>query len=118
MSTNSRISTKQTTTSHFKSLNTKKTTTYVNGNLSPSLGQALTYVGFERIMESQHSLDLKRQCINKQLKYSEDLLHTQTITRGVYHISKKNRQHNGQKKKYKMTNNDLQNLHIKLKIDK
>ena len=29
--------------------------------------------------------------------------------------SKKNRQHNGQKKKYKMTNNDLQNIHIKTK---
>ena len=28
-------------------------------------------------------------------------------------ISKKNRQHNGQKKKYKRTNNDLQNIHIK-----
>jgi hypothetical protein len=33
------------------------------------------------------------------------------------HISKKNRQHNGQKKKYKRTNNDLQNVHIKLKIE-
>jgi hypothetical protein len=31
-------------------------------------------------------------------------------------ISKKNRQHNGQTKKYKRTNNDLQNIHIKLKI--
>jgi hypothetical protein len=26
------------------------------------------------------------------------------------------RQHNDQKKKYKRTNNDLQNIHIKLKI--
>jgi hypothetical protein len=32
-------------------------------------------------------------------------------------ILKKNRQHNGQKKKYKGTNNDLQNIHIKLKIE-
>jgi len=32
-------------------------------------------------------------------------------------ISKKNRQHNGQKKMYKMTNNDLQHIHIKLKIE-
>ena len=32
-------------------------------------------------------------------------------------ISKKNRQHNGQKKKYKRTNNDLQNIQIKLKIE-
>ena len=31
--------------------------------------------------------------------------------------SKKNRQHNGQKKKDKSTNNDLQNIHIKLKIE-
>ena len=32
-------------------------------------------------------------------------------------ISKKIRQHNGQKKKYKRTNNDLQNIHIKQKIE-
>jgi len=32
-------------------------------------------------------------------------------------ISKKNRHHNGQKKKYKRTNNDQQNIHIKLKIE-
>ena len=31
--------------------------------------------------------------------------------------SKKNRQHNGQKKKYKRANNDQQNIHIKLKIE-
>ena len=34
----------------------------------------------------------------------------------IIHKSKKNRQHNGQKKKDKRTNNDLQNIHIKLKI--
>ena len=32
-------------------------------------------------------------------------------------ISKKNRQHNGQKKNHKRTNKDLQNIHIKLKIE-
>jgi len=39
-------------------------------------------------------------------------------TKGVIRIriSKKNRQHND-KKKYKRTNNDLQNIHIKLKIE-
>jgi hypothetical protein len=39
-------------------------------------------------------------------------------TKGVIRIriSKKDRQHNGQKKKYKRTNNDLQNMHIKLKM--
>ena len=40
-------------------------------------------------------------------------------TKGVIRIriSKKNRQHNGQKKKYKGTNNDLQKRHKKLKIE-
>ena len=40
-------------------------------------------------------------------------------TKGVIRIciSKKNRQNNGQKKKYKRANNDLQNIHIKLKIE-
>ena len=40
-------------------------------------------------------------------------------TKGVIriHISKKNRQHNDQKKKYKRTNSDLQNIHIELKIE-
>jgi hypothetical protein len=32
-------------------------------------------------------------------------------------ISKKDRQHNGQMKKHKRTNNDPQNIHIKLKIE-
>jgi len=32
-------------------------------------------------------------------------------------ISNKNRQHNGEKKKYKRTNDDLQNIHIQLKIE-
>ena len=32
-------------------------------------------------------------------------------------ILKKNRQHNGRKKKYKRKNNDTQNIHIKLKIE-
>ena len=38
---------------------------------------------------------------------------------GVIRIrkSKKNRQYNCQKKKDKRTNNDLQNIHIKLKIE-
>jgi len=31
-------------------------------------------------------------------------------------ISKKNRQHNGKKKRYKSTNNNLQTIYIKLKI--
>jgi hypothetical protein len=41
------------------------------------------------------------------------------IPNGVIRIrkSKKDRQHNDQKKKDKRTNNDLQNIHIKLKIE-
>ena len=40
-------------------------------------------------------------------------------TKGVIRIriSKKNRQHSGQKKKDKETNNDLQNIHIKQNIE-
>jgi len=40
-------------------------------------------------------------------------------TKGVIRIRKlkKDRQHNGQKKRTKKTNNDLQNIHIKLKIE-
>jgi len=40
-------------------------------------------------------------------------------TKGVIRIckSKKDRQHNGPKKKDKGTNTDLQNMHIKLKIE-
>jgi len=40
-------------------------------------------------------------------------------TKGVIQIriSKKNRQHNGQKKKHKRTNNDLQNIHTNPKIE-
>ena len=40
-------------------------------------------------------------------------------TKGVIRIriSQKNRQHNGQKKKFKRTNNDLHNIHIKLQIE-
>jgi len=39
-------------------------------------------------------------------------------TKGVIRIRiSKNRQRNGQKKKYKRTNNDLLNIHIKLKIE-
>jgi len=32
------------------------------------------------------------------------------------HISKKNRQNNGQKKNYKRIKNDLQNIHVHIKL--
>ena len=49
------------------------------------------------------------------LAYGEEFEDTKGAIRIC--ISKKNRQHNGQKKKYKRTNNDQQNIHIKLKIE-
>jgi tRNA A-37 threonylcarbamoyl transferase component Bud32 len=47
--------------------------------------------------------------------YEEEFEDTKGVIR--IRISKKYRQHNGQKKKYKRTNNHLQNIHIKLKIE-
>jgi hypothetical protein len=51
----------------------------------------------------------------EQLDFKKSL----KIPKGVIRIriSKKNRQHNGQKKKDKRTNINLQNIHVKLKIE-
>ena len=49
----------------------------------------------------------------KSTKGQEEFEDTKVVIRIC--ISKKNRQHNGQKKKNKRANNDLQNIHIKLK---
>ena len=51
----------------------------------------------------------------KSLSIKEEFEDTKGAIR--IRISKKNRQHNGQKKKYNRTNNDQQNIHIKLKIE-
>ena len=51
----------------------------------------------------------------KDKQFKEEFEDTKGATR--IRISKKNRQHNGQKKKDNRTNNDLQNIHIKLKIE-
>ena len=59
------------------------------------------------------SQDLKNKLQVEQSK--EEFEDTKVVIRIL--ISKKNRQHNGQKKKYKRTNNDLQSIHIKLKIE-
>ena len=55
---------------------------------------------------------LKKGVILLNLEEFEDI-------KGVIRIriSKKNRQHNNQNKKYKRTDNDLQNIQIKLKIE-
>jgi hypothetical protein len=54
-----------------------------------------------------------RKCM--QWQHYEEFEDTKGAIRNC--ILKKNRQHNGQKKKYKGTNSDLQNIHIKLKIE-
>jgi hypothetical protein len=51
----------------------------------------------------------------KSLNIKEEFEDTKGAIR--IRISKKNRQHNGQKKKYNRTNNDQKNIHNKLKIE-
>ena len=56
--------------------------------------------------------------LNKTIQHSiakEEFEDTKRAIR--IRISRKNRKHNGQKKKYKRTNNDLQKIHINLKIE-
>ena len=48
------------------------------------------------------------------LRYPEEFEDSKGVIR--IRISNKNR-HNNQKKKYKITNNDLPNIHINLKIE-
>jgi len=59
-----------------------------------------------------------RICI-KCLGYTNYIQEESEDTKGaiIIRISKKNRQNNGKKKKDKRTNYDLQNIHIKLKIE-
>jgi len=49
------------------------------------------------------------------IRYQEEFEDTKEVIR--IHKWKKDRQHNGQTKRNKRTNNDLQNIHIKLKIE-
>ena len=55
----------------------------------------------------------KIKTLKKQLQ--EDFEDTKGVI--IIRISKKKREYNGQKKKYKRTNNDLQKIHINLKIE-
>ena len=53
-------------------------------------------------------------CITRIKRYEEEF----EDTKGVIRIRiLKNRQHNDHMKKYKMTNNDLQNIHINSKME-
>ena len=56
-----------------------------------------------------------RPCQQYNQQYQEECEDVKVIIR--IRKSKKNRKRNGQKKKYKSTNNDIQNIHIKLKIE-
>ena len=56
---------------------------------------------------------IKRECL---ILFEEEFEDTKWVIR--IRKSKTNRQHNDQMKKNKSTNNDLQNIHIKLKIEK
>jgi len=66
----------------------------------------------KKLLFASYLLQLKHR---KLCIYKEEL----EDTKGVIRIrkSKKNRQHIAQKKKDKRTNNDLQNIHIKQKIE-
>jgi hypothetical protein len=56
---------------------------------------------------------IKGECL---ILFQEGLEDTKGVIR--IRISKKNKRRNGQKEKYKRTNNDRQNMHIKLKTEK
>ena len=63
---------------------------------------------------------LKNTQLTKKMyyMYNYSILYCVYDTKWVIRMCKsKNRQHNSQKKKDKRTDNDLQNIHIKLKID-
>ena len=51
----------------------------------------------------------------KNINYLEEFQDIKGAIRN--RTAKKNRQHNGQKKKHKRTNNYRQNIHIKLKVE-
>jgi hypothetical protein len=67
--------------------------------------QAKKYVRFPLLILILLEVHL---CRDERLEFED--------TNGVIriHTLKKNKQHHGQKKKYKRRNNDLQNIHIKL----
>ena len=69
---------------------------------------------FTKVRETTHT-DRNRFFFlyEEKNKFQEEFEDTKRVIR--IRISKKYRQNNGQKKEYKRRNNDLQNIHIKLK---
>jgi hypothetical protein len=79
-------------------------------------GQRKMYKVLHRQLKIEHiKLHYKPRANSGALEVSEQLEDTKGVI--IIRTSKKDKQHNGQKKKDKRTNNDLQNIHIKLKID-
>ena len=64
------------------------------------------------LLNNQNSILIEKPLICTHLLMQEEF----DDTKGVIRILKSNIQQHGQKKKDKRTNNDLQNIHIKLKI--
>ena len=65
--------------------------------------------------EKDRKMIINKISRNMEISVKEEFEDTKGVIR--IRISKKERQYNGQKKKYKRTNNELQNIHIKLKIE-
>ena len=84
----------------------------IDRGFEPRSGQTKDYtIGMCCFSAKYTALRRKSKLVGSESEKFED-------TKGAIRnrISKKNRQHNGEKKKYKRTNNDRQNIHIKLKI--
>jgi hypothetical protein len=62
----------------------------------------------KKMLKCMHSCFFFAYIVEKELEDNKRVI--------INRISRKNRQHNGQTKKDKRTNNYLQNIHIKLKI--
>ena len=73
------------------------------------------YYQWVRILDINEMLDRILSDINEVELIQEEFEDPKGVIR--IPISKKNKQHNGQMKKYKKTNNDLQDIHIKLQIE-
>jgi hypothetical protein len=72
---------------------------------------AVRVVDIGGVVDYHHDLNFLFNAIHIQEEFED--------TKGAIRIriSKKNRQHNGQQKQDKRTNNDQQSIHIKLKIE-
>jgi len=86
----------------------------LHGNIkkSSSFGTVASCILHSHVRVNSRCRDISVSFYKKDIEEFED-------TKGAIRIclSKKNRQHNGQKEKDKRTNNDQQNIHIKLKIE-